>query len=170
MVKFSLRERPENWRRRWSQPKDKGRWDEMSPFTQWCRKWGEEQILPSFTFCSTKTLNRVDDAHTNWGVQSAEPTGSNLTPSGNTLPDTPPEIMFNLGNPWPVKLTHEMNHHRWDTETAASEGQSPLVPRDFRSSPWKVLEENSMKSSDTLKFNPFRDRLKNILSPKIPTS
>lgn len=168
MVKFSLSQRPENWRRRWSQPKDRGRWDELSLLTQWCRKRGWGQILPSFTFCSTQTLNRVDDAHTHWGVQSAEPAGSNLTPSGNALPDTPPG-MFNLGIPRPVKLTHEMDHHKWDTEAVTSEGQSPPVPSDFWSNPWKLSEENSMKSSDTLKFNRFPDRLKNILSPKIPT-
>lgn len=34
-----------------------------------------------------------------------------LISSGNILINTP-EVMFNLGTPWPVKLTHEIKHHR----------------------------------------------------------
>lgn len=34
-----------------------------------------------------------------------------LMPAGNTLTDEP-ETVFNLGTPWPVKLTYKLKHLR----------------------------------------------------------
>ena len=33
--------------------------------------------------------------------------------SPETPSQTHPEIMFNLGTPWPVNLTHKIDRHRW---------------------------------------------------------
>ena len=54
-----------------------------------------------------------------------------LIPSGTTLTDHP-EVMFNLGTTWPVKLTYKINHHgRWLQET---QGRETVSEREKESS------------------------------------
>ena len=86
------------------------RWD--SPAQQWGSKKG--LLSPSSILCSNWSLKKLGEAHLLWGGQCTllNPLIQILIPSRKTLLDTPRnKIMFNLGTPRPVQLTHKINHH-----------------------------------------------------------
>lgn len=76
--------------------------------------WQEKkkQMAPSSTFCCVQVLHGLDDAHPHWGGQSTllSPLIQMLAHS-EALSQTHPETVFNLGTPWPVKLTRKVNPH-----------------------------------------------------------
>lgn len=86
------------------------RWDSLAQ--QWRSKKG--LLSSSSILCSNQSLKKLGEAHLLWGGQCTllSPLIQILIPSRKTLPDTPRnKIMFNLGTPRPVQLTHKVNHH-----------------------------------------------------------
>lgn len=86
------------------------RWDSLA------QQWGSKKGLLSSSsiLCSNQSLKNLGEAHLLWGGQCTllSPLIQILIPSRKTLPDTPRnKIMFNLGTPRPVQLTHKVNHH-----------------------------------------------------------
>lgn len=65
------------------------------------------QISPSSAF-SMQALDGLDDAHPHWGGRS---TLTQSTDSTANFIQKHSEIMFNLGIPQSVKLTHKIHHH-----------------------------------------------------------
>ena len=68
---------------------------------------GKRQTSTSSTFCSVQALNWLEGAHPHWVYQF----------KCWSLPEMPSqtyqEIIFNLGTPWPVQLTHTVYPHKW---------------------------------------------------------
>lgn len=106
-------QRPENQgtQRYKSQHRGRRGWDEMSQLKQCSRNKG--RFLFPLPFCFNQTFSGWDEAHSHCGGWSAlqSPLLHMLVSSRNT--QTYPEIRYNLGPPWPVEVTHTINHHKW---------------------------------------------------------
>ena len=76
------------------------------------RQEGRGYILHSSAFGSIQTLQVLHEAHAHRGglVTLLSPPVQ-MPISSETPSQTHPEIMFNLGAPWPVKVTQQVNLH-----------------------------------------------------------
>lgn len=78
-----------------------------------------EQIHPPFSFCSIWDPKELEDARPLWGGPCAlfsSPTEMPVS-SRNILMDMPRNNAYQLsGIPQPVKLTHNINHHKHEEE------------------------------------------------------